>query len=1010
MRPLRLSLTHFGPYAARQEVDFAELGPNRLFLISGQTGAGKTSLLDAMCFALFGESSGEERQPGHLRSRHAPPDAPTEVTFDFTQAGRAWRVTRSPAWDRPKKRGGGFTAERARVALSPLGSNEPPVEREDQVAARIGGILGLTAAEFRQTVLLPQGRFRELLVAKPEARQAILRTLFRTALYERVQEQLRIAANAARGALRDANVRRGELLKRAGGGEGDPAGRRAALVLALEAARAAEREAAEADRAARLALDAGREAARKLDAAASAAEALAKIEARIPQAEEGRAQLEAARRADRLGAVIAGAEAAARAAEEARNASAEAARRMETAAARLAAAERALADTPAQEVAIAAAKSEAERLTARIEAVAEAEAADATARQAEAGLRQAGTVRVEAERAVEAAKAKLASAETARVRAAEVSAQLERHRLGARAAADRLAALEALEAAAATLTEAERGAARASTAEAEAVMAAEAAMAARDEAARRIAADHAAHLAAALRPGEPCPVCGSADHPAPASSAAGALPDLEALAEAAERARRALDGARAAQAAAAQRLAVTAERKAAAEARLGPEAPDRVALDEAARTEAAALSAAETAAAALPGLIAAAEAAMAAAGAASARLAEAQAAEAEAARAQAVAVATRDERRRRIPEGTPDAATLRQEAASAAGRAATLERALTAARAEAAAATEERRTREEAAASTVKVAQVAAETATEAAAKLDRACAEAGFATPEAARAARLTGAEQDELSARIAAFDQMLAARRDAAAEAAALAAGIAAPALDTLAAAAAGAADALTRAVQGATLAASALSQHDALLAELEAAEEEVRGAEDALQLRQGLSRLADGDGGGLNFEGFVLSGLLDEAVGAANRHLLKMLGGRYGLRRREEPPERRNTKAGLDVEVVDSWNAEARPAATLSGGEGFCASLSLALGLAETVAAHAGARQLDALFIDEGFGTLDAEALDTAISVLEGLQAGDRLVGVISHVAEMRERIPARLEVTPGRTGSRLAFRLG
>jgi exonuclease SbcC len=1009
MRPLRLSLTHFGPYAARQEVDFAELGPHRLFLISGQTGAGKTSLLDAMCFALFGESSGEERQPGHLRSRHAPPDAATEVTFDFTQAGRAWRITRSPAWDRPKKRGGGFTAERARVALSPLGANEPPVEREDQVAARIGEILGLTAAEFRQTVLLPQGRFRELLVAKPEARQAILRTLFRTTLYERVQEQLRIATNAARGALRDANVRRGELLKRAGGGEASPAERRAALVLALEAARAAEREAVAAERAARLALEAGREAARKLDAAAAAAEALAKVEARIPQAEEGRARLEAARRADRLGAVIAGAEAAVRAAEEGRAASTDAARRLEAAVARLEAAERALADAPAQEAAIAAAKSEAERLTARIEAVAEAEAAEAVSRQAEAALRGARMARAEAERAVEAAKAKLASAETARARAAEVAAQLERHRLGARAAADRLAALEALEGAAAALTEAERGVAKSAAAEAEALKAAEAAMAARDEAARRIAADHAAHLAAALKPGEPCPVCGSADHPAPASGAARALPDLEALTAAVERARRVLDGARVVQAAAAQRLAVAAERKAAAEARLGPEAPDRRALDAAARAETAALSAAETAAAALPGLAAAADAAMAAVTTAFTRLAAAQAAEAEAARAQAVAVATHDERRRRIPDGTPDAATLRRDAAAAAGRAAALDRALTAARTEAAAATEERRTREEAAASAAAAAQLAAATAAAAAARLEAACAEAGFATPEAARGARLTGAEQDELSARIAAFDQMLAARREAAAEAAALAAGIEAPVLDALETGAAGAAEALTRAVQGATLAASGLAQHDALLAELEAAEEEVRAAEDALQLRQGLSRLADGDGGGLNFEGFVLSGLLDEAVGAANRHLSRMLGGRYGLRRREEPPERRNTKAGLDIEVVDSWNAEARPAATLSGGEGFCASLSLALGLAETVAAHAGARQLDALFIDEGFGTLDAEALDTAIGVLEGLQAGDRLVGVISHVAEMRERIPARLEVTPGRAGSRLAFRL-
>jgi exonuclease SbcC len=156
-------------------------------------------------------------------------------------------------------------------------------------------------------------------------------------------------------------------------------------------------------------------------------------------------------------------------------------------------------------------------------------------------------------------------------------------------------------------------------------------------------------------------------------------------------------------------------------------------------------------------------------------------------------------------------------------------------------------------------------------------------------------------------------------------------------------------------------------------------------------------------------VLSGLLDEALAAANRRLCGMLGGRYALQRKEER-EKGNRRAGLDIEVLDSWNAEARPAATLSGGEGFCAALAMALGLAETVAAHAGARQLDALFIDEGFGTLDAEALDTAIGVLEGLQAGDRLVGIISHVAELKERIPARLEVTPGRAGTRLALRLG
>ena len=128
MRPLRLVMEAFGPYAARQEVDFAALGGHRLFLICGPTGAGKTSLLDAMCFALFGESSGEERRPGHLRSLHVPETTPTEVTFDFAQAGQHWRIRRSPAWDRPKLRGEGTTPERGKQSLQRLGSDDPPLE------------------------------------------------------------------------------------------------------------------------------------------------------------------------------------------------------------------------------------------------------------------------------------------------------------------------------------------------------------------------------------------------------------------------------------------------------------------------------------------------------------------------------------------------------------------------------------------------------------------------------------------------------------------------------------------------------------------------------------------------------------------------------------------------------------------------------------------------------------------------------------------------------------------
>ena len=242
MRPLKLTMEGFGPYAARQELDFADLAPHRLFLICGPTGAGKTTLLDAICFALFGESSGAERQATHLRSLHATPDRPTEVTLEFHAAGQTWLIRRSPAWDRPKQRGTGTTTEGAKQALWQPGGT--PLEKDKEVAARIHELLGLSAAEFRQVVLLPQGRFRELLVAKPEARQDILRTLFRTAFYARVQQALKDDAAAARQARRDAEFLLAALLARAGASSAETAAEtRPALAAALAAAEAAARTA-----------------------------------------------------------------------------------------------------------------------------------------------------------------------------------------------------------------------------------------------------------------------------------------------------------------------------------------------------------------------------------------------------------------------------------------------------------------------------------------------------------------------------------------------------------------------------------------------------------------------------------------------------------------------------------------------------------------------------------------------------------------------------------------------
>ena len=168
-----------------------------------------------------------------------------------------------------------------------------------------------------------------------------------------------------------------------------------------------------------------------------------------------------------------------------------------------------------------------------------------------------------------------------------------------------------------------------------------------------------------------------------------------------------------------------------------------------------------------------------------------------------------------------------------------------------------------------------------------------------------------------------------------------------------------------------------------------------------------LISGKGTGVNFESYVLGALLDDVLMAANLRLCSMSRHRYELQRSHEWEDRRVKQIGLDIEVFDNYTGEARPANTLSGGETFLASLSLALGLADVVQSYAGGIHLDTIFIDEGFGTLDSETLDYALKSLLQLQQGGRLVGIISHVPELKERIDTRLAVTKTDRGSTVAF---
>lgn len=180
-----------------------------------------------------------------------------------------------------------------------------------------------------------------------------------------------------------------------------------------------------------------------------------------------------------------------------------------------------------------------------------------------------------------------------------------------------------------------------------------------------------------------------------------------------------------------------------------------------------------------------------------------------------------------------------------------------------------------------------------------------------------------------------------------------------------------------------------------------------QEAYQTAASLAETARGNNPSrLTFSAFVLQAILDDVLQAANLRLTSMSRGRYSLSRTGDVLDARREN-GLNIEVTDSFTGVARPVKTLSGGELFLASLSLALGLSDVVQAYAGGIRLDTILVDEGFGTLDSEALDMAIRTLTDLQKGGRLVGIISHVSELRERITARLEVIPGQRGSKAVF---
>ena len=199
MRPLRLVIEAFGPYAHKVDLDFSKLGSHKLFLISGPTGAGKTTILDAMVYALYGDASGQSRDASSVRSDFADLDRPTQVSFTFAIGDKTYKVERSPQQEVKKKRGQGTKIQGAAAAIyqEEEGQWTKLVSDSRKVGPLVNDIIGFSKDQFLQVVLLPQGEFRKLLVSNSKDREILLRNLFKTQIYERLQTSLKEAYDQA---------------------------------------------------------------------------------------------------------------------------------------------------------------------------------------------------------------------------------------------------------------------------------------------------------------------------------------------------------------------------------------------------------------------------------------------------------------------------------------------------------------------------------------------------------------------------------------------------------------------------------------------------------------------------------------------------------------------------------------------------------------------------------------------------------------------------------------------
>ena len=861
----------FGPYAGETVIDFEKLQGRHLFLICGPTGAGKTTILDAMCYALYGKTSGD-RTGEKMRSDYADSSERTEVIFDFMLGDKTYRAARSPAQMVDKKRGSGQTMAAMQASLSELEDGKEINTLRTGIEEAAGKLIGLNADQFCQVILLPQGDFRKLLVAKADEREAILKQLFKTQRFSEFKDRLKDRLDAKVREKMEKQTREDQILSTAGAADEKQ------LASIVEEAEKSLQEAVETTRKQEKESNEFREVYQKetalmghfteLDKALKQDAALKNEEGRMKEMEASLSLIRSARELapyfDQLDGIT----------REGRQ--------------------------------------EAQKL-----------------KTAKADMETYARLNETLEKRIQELDAMKEKREEERKTALKMQDLVPKAKLYG-------AAVQALKNAKNALSRAEEETKRLQAA-------AEAARKARDEQKEKADAVRKSYiegqaflLAEGLEDGVPCPVCGAIHHPAPARGGdnVAKAEDVERAQKEYERASAAYDRANDAKekhSTGAYAKAVSDHAKADAQMKTLEEIPEAYRDPKYLEAESTRLLTdirkweqdKETAAAQLRK--------------AGADLSASQA-----------ACRNAEERREELVKKYRETESVLKGASDQAGFK-----------------------------------------------SLDE-CKE-WYKKKDTEESVRKTleqyRADRKSTEERIKAEEQATAGKER--------------PDMLALNEKSKALQDQLKKASERAAALKERTETLQKAVSDARAIEKELEDLRKEEGLIRGLYDLTSGKKTRITLERYVLGTLLDDVANAANLRLLSMSRRRYSLHRMTD--ESGLGKGGLSLEVSDSFTGRSRPANTLSGGETFLASLSLALGLADVVQSRQGGVRLDTMFIDEGFGTLDPDSLNSAMNTLIDLQNTGRMVGIISHVPELEERIDARLRVTPAEKGSKAEFEI-